>query len=215
MSNDKKNVISKLDSFKDISSKPVSNGKESPHVETSLKINELTFQKFETNTNSNNQNNNQSNFNFKSENNHKMLETLNMLSKDWGNKLIDRIEKSIINGDEKLEISLTPKSLGKLNITINIQDASTRINIVAESASAASLLAEAEGKLSQMMETSGLKLLSLQTSSQQFGNNKDRNLKNKAELKDNSNKEKKIDDSNAVLSNQQQHSTKEGLNLIA
>ena len=39
-----------------------------------------------------------------------------------GRKLIEKIEKSIVDGMEKLEISLTPKSLGRLNITINIRD---------------------------------------------------------------------------------------------
>ena len=34
-----------------------------------------------------------------------------MLSKNWGEKLIDKIEKSIVDGMEKLEILLTPKSL--------------------------------------------------------------------------------------------------------
>ena len=84
-----------------------------------------------------------------------------MLSKNWGEKLIDKIEKSIVDGMEKLEISLTPKSLGRLNITINLQDNLAKINIVAETASAAALLGEAEAKLAQMMETSGLKLASL------------------------------------------------------
>ena len=32
-----------------------------------------------------------------------------MLSRNWGNKLIDKIEKSIVDGIEQLEISLTPK----------------------------------------------------------------------------------------------------------
>ncbi|GIR95703.1 MAG: hypothetical protein CM15mP98_06730 [Paracoccaceae bacterium] len=46
---------------------------------------------------------------FGQENNDKLLQTLNMLSKTWGNKLIEKIEKSIVDGIEKLEISLTPK----------------------------------------------------------------------------------------------------------
>ena len=94
-----------------------------------------------------------------------------MLSRTWGNKLIEKIEKSKLDGIEQLEIALTPKSLGRLNVTINIHDTVTKINIVAESASAAALLGEAEQKLSQMMEAYGLKLASLQTLTQQFGSN--------------------------------------------
>ena len=108
---------------------------------------------------------------FHQENNDKSLHTLNMLSKSWGNKLIGKIEKSITDGIEQLEISLTPKSLGRLNVTIHLQDTIAKINIVAESAGAAALLGEAEAKLSHMMELSGLKLGSLQTLTQQSGNN--------------------------------------------
>ena len=160
-------------------------------------------------------NNNQSNFNFKSEHYSKALDTLNMLSKTWGNRLIEKIEKSIINGDESLEISLTPKSLGKLNITINIQDSLARINIVAESASAAALLGEWESKLSQMMEASGLKLSTLFTSSQQFGNNNGKNLKHKSILKNDSEKKEKVDTLNTSSQNHKHISTNEGLNIIA
>ena len=138
-----------------------------------------------------------------------------MLSKTWGNKLIEKIEQSIINGDESLEISLSPKSLGKLKITINIQDALTRVNIVSESASAAALLGESENKLSQMMEASGLKLSAFLTSSQQFGNNNGKNLRHRLTSKVNSQEQEKVDDSNIASSNQKKISTHEGLNLIA
>ena len=71
-----------------------------------------------------------------------------MLSKTWGNKLIEKIEKSVADGIEKLEITLTPKSLGKLNVIINMQDSIAKINIIAESSSVAALLGESEIKLS-------------------------------------------------------------------
>ena len=61
--------------------------------------------------------------------------------------------------------------MGRLNVIINISDTITKINIIAESANAAALLGDAESKLSQMMEGSGLKLASLQTQTNQFGGN--------------------------------------------
>ena len=67
-----------------------------------------------------------------------------MLSKGWGNNLIESIEKSIQDGMEQIEIQLTPKSLGRLNVTININDTIAKINIIAESANAAALLGDAE-----------------------------------------------------------------------
>ena len=108
---------------------------------------------------------------FNKENNDRLLHTLNMLAKSWGNNLIEKIEKSIEDGIEQLEILLTPKSLGRLNVIINISDTIAKINIIAESANAAALLGDAESKLSQMMEGSGLKLASLQTQTNQFGGN--------------------------------------------
>ncbi len=211
----KKKIITKVEMPKDAIIKIATNVKDTLNSEVSSKIHDVNLQKTEQNNSSSNQNNNQSNFNFKSEHNSKLIDTLNMLSKNWGNKLIEKIEKSIINGDESLEISLSPKSLGKLNITINMQDSLTRINIVSESASAAALLGESESKLSQMMEASGLKLSTLLTSSHQFGKNNGKNLKHRSILKTNSEKEEKVDSSNILSPIQQQKSTKEGLNLIA
>ena len=69
---------------------------------------------------------------FNQENNDKLLQNLNMLSKSWGNKLIEKIEKSIVDGVEEIEISLTPKSLGRLNVTINMQDTIAKISITAK-----------------------------------------------------------------------------------
>ena len=77
---------------------------------------------------------------FNNETNNRLLDNLNMLSKTWGNELIEKIEMSMVDGIEKLEIALTPKSLGKLNVIINMQDSIAKINIVAESSSVAALL---------------------------------------------------------------------------
>ena len=95
------------------------------------------------------------------------LEYLNMLDKSWSNSLLNRIEKSIKNGDETLVISLKPRNLGKLKISLTLNNDSARINIITENSSAALLLSEAESKLSQMLESTGLKLSNLSTSSDQ------------------------------------------------
>ena len=148
------------------------------------------------------------------ENNDRLFQTLNMLSKSWGNKLIEKIEKSIEDGIEQLEILLTPKSLGRLNVTINIHDTIAKINIIAESASAAALLGEAESKLSQMMEISGLKLASLQTQTNQFGGN--HKGKEQAHKLASAVKKTNIEDrSKPIESIKNLNSENEGLNLIA
>ena len=137
-----------------------------------------------------------------------------MLSKNWGSKLIEKIEKSIVDGVEKIEISLIPKSLGRLNVTINMQDTIAKISITAESANAAALLADAGSKLSQMMEGSGLKLASLQTQANQFGGNQ--KGKEHAHKLASTVKKTNIEDSSRPMEDINKINSKnEGLNLIA
>ena len=157
---------------------------------------------------------NQKSPHFNHENSDRLLHTLNMLSKSWGNNLIEKIEKSIGDGIEQLEILLTPKSLGRLNVTINIHDNIAKINIIAESANAAALLGDAEAKLSQMMEVSGLKLASLQTQTNQFGGN--HKGKEQADKLASVAKKAKIKESSKPTENINKiQSVNEGLNLIA
>ena len=92
------------------------------------------------------------------------IEYLNMLDRNWSTSLLNKIEKSIKNGDETLEISLKPRNLGNLKISLSLSNDSAKINIVTENSSAALLLSEAESKLSQMLENTGLKLSNLSTS---------------------------------------------------
>ena len=95
------------------------------------------------------------------------LEYLNMLDKSWSTNLLNKVEKAIKNGNEKIEISLKPNNLGKLKISLSLSNDSARINIITENSSAALLLSEAESKLSQMFENTGLKLSNFNTSSDQ------------------------------------------------
>ena len=92
------------------------------------------------------------------------IEYLNMLDRNWSTSLLNKIEKGVKNGDETLEISLKPRNLGNLKISLSLNNDSAKINIVTENSSAALLLSEAESKLSQMLENTGLKLSNLSTS---------------------------------------------------
>ena len=95
-----------------------------------------------------------------------------------------------------------------------MQDTVAKINIIAESSSVAALLAEAETKLSQMMEATGLKLASLQTLTQQFGQNK--KGKEQAQKMALTKKRDNIDDPEKTdRKNNNKESHNEGLNLIA
>ena len=103
------------------------------------------------------------------------IEYLNMLDKTWGNNLLSKIEKIIKSGEESLEISLKPKNLGKMKITLNLTNDTAKINIITENSSAALLLSEAESKLSQMLENTGLKLSNFSTNSDQSKKNNTKN----------------------------------------
>ena len=96
-----------------------------------------------------------------------ILEHLNMLDKSWSKNLLNKLQTALQNGQESIELALKPKNLGKLRIALSLNNEGAKINIVTETSSAALLLAESEGKLSQMLEGSGLKLSNLNTSSEQ------------------------------------------------
>ena len=98
-----------------------------------------------------------------------------MLDKTWGNNLLSKIEKIIKSGEESLEISLKPKNLGKMKITLSLNNDTAKINIITENSSAALLLSEAESKLSQMLENTGLKLSNFSTNSDQSKKNNTKN----------------------------------------
>ncbi|MBL6606489.1 MAG: flagellar hook-length control protein FliK, partial [Alphaproteobacteria bacterium] len=57
-----------------------------------------------------------------------------------------------------LEIEMSPRHLGRLNITLSQQQEQTHIHMRTENSAAAQMLAEAESRLAQMLENSGLKL---------------------------------------------------------
>ena len=103
------------------------------------------------------------------------IDYLNMLDKTWGNNLLNKIEKIMKNGEESLEISLKPKNLGKMKITLSLTNDTAKINIITENSSAALLLSEAESKLSQMLENTGLKLSNFSTNSDQSKKNNTKN----------------------------------------
>ncbi|MDG2355872.1 MAG: flagellar hook-length control protein FliK [Paracoccaceae bacterium] len=96
-----------------------------------------------------------------------VLEHLNMLERSWGKNLLNKVQTALQNGDQSIELALKPKNLGKLKIFLSLNNEGAKINIVTETSSAALLLAEAEGKLSQMLEGSGLKLSNLNTGTEQ------------------------------------------------
>ncbi len=125
------------------------------------------------------------------------LEThLQMLEKNWGNKLAKIIERAILTGKERITISLEPKRLGKLNLSLSLNQNNANIVINTENAASALLLNGAEDKLSQIFESAGLKLTNFQTQNNNNNHNKNNKKKsdeNNLKIIEEDNKKEKID----------------------
>ena len=88
-----------------------------------------------------------------------LFQQLDMREKNIASGIMKRLGKALDRGLNDFEISLRPKNLGKLRIGISIEKNVTNVRIITETQSAALLLGESQSKLSQMMESAGLKLL--------------------------------------------------------
>jgi flagellar hook-length control protein FliK len=105
-------------------------------------------------------------------NNLNMLQTLDMAKSNWSEMLLQRVQRALAGAKEHLDFQLSPRNLGKMRVSIAIQNDRTNIQIQTETSAAASMLSDAEGRLAQMLEASGLRLGSLSSGqSQSFGGN--------------------------------------------
>ena len=116
------------------------------------------------------------------------IQKLNMADKAWKEILTRQIETQLKEGNKTLDISLNPKHLGRMTVSINMSGDDASIQISTETSAAANILLESEGKLAQMMQDIGLRLNLLQasfSSKQDKETKQDINSKNSAEkLKD-------------------------------
>jgi len=90
---------------------------------------------------------------------------LKMLEKNWGKDLAKIIERAIVSGKEKVNISLDPQKLGKMHLTLSVVNNQTSIFITTENAATSLILNSAEDRLAQMFESSGYKLSNFQANS--------------------------------------------------
>ena len=77
--------------------------------------------------------------------------TLDLLESSWGEKFTKVIKNSIINGTNKIDFSLKPKNLGKINVEVSVKDNKALIQINAESSEAANILNENIQKLNEII----------------------------------------------------------------
>ena len=90
------------------------------------------------------------------------IQKLDMADKAWREALVRQVEMQLKEGGKTLDLSLNPKQLGKMTVSINMVGDDTYIQISTETSAAASLLLESESKLAQMMQDIGLRLNLLQ-----------------------------------------------------
>ncbi len=86
------------------------------------------------------------------------IDMLDMQDDKWSETLVRRVEREFRAGGKGLEMEMSPRHLGRLRVTLSQQNEQTHIHMRTETSSAAQLLNEAESRLAQMLETSGLKL---------------------------------------------------------
>ena len=99
-----------------------------------------------------------------------MMEMLDMAQDNWTEMLLQRVQKGLAGGKDAIDFQLNPRNLGKMRINLMVQNERATIHIQTESASAAAMLIEAETRLVQMMDASGLKFGGLNAQqSQNFG----------------------------------------------
>ena len=87
-----------------------------------------------------------------------------MADKAWKEALVRQVEKQMKEGGKTLDITLNPKQLGRMTVSINLTGDDASIQISTETSGAASILLESESKLAQMMQEIGLRLNLLQAS---------------------------------------------------
>ena len=83
---------------------------------------------------------------------------LDMQEDNWSEMLVRRIDREFRGGGKGLEIEMSPRHLGRLHITLAQQQETTHIHMRTENSAAAQMLVDAEARLAQMLENSGLKL---------------------------------------------------------
>ena len=87
-----------------------------------------------------------------------MLQTLDMARSNWNEMLVQRVQKGLAGGRDQLDFQLNPRKLGKMRISLVLQNDRTNIKVQTETSAAALMLSESEGRLAQMLEASGLRL---------------------------------------------------------
>lgn len=89
--------------------------------------------------------------------NSSIMDMLDMAQDNWTEMLLQRVEKGLAGGKDKIDFHLNPRNLGKMRVSLVLQNDRTNVHIQTETGIAAQMLSDAEARLVQMMDASGLK----------------------------------------------------------
>ncbi|WP_333869787.1 flagellar hook-length control protein FliK, partial [Cypionkella sp.] len=90
-----------------------------------------------------------------------LRQTLDTRDAVWRERLVDQVVGGTKDRAQSITVMLRPKSLGDMQLQIEIGASDTAVRIVTETASAARLMLANEDLLSQLMDQSGVRLASL------------------------------------------------------
>ncbi|MDC0135601.1 flagellar hook-length control protein FliK [Sulfitobacter sp.] len=139
---------------------------------------------------------------------------LNMRDAQWGKGLVSQIEKLSRTGEGQIEISLRPKNLGDMHISLEFKGEDTEVRIVTETNAASRILIGAEERLSQMLDAAGFRLSNFSAASDSgFGQGLGQHPKQKQHSAPSSNKNR--EDGPAATSDRFSESHNGTVNVIA
>lgn len=90
-----------------------------------------------------------------------LRQTLDTRDAAWRERLVDQVVGNSSSKTQTITVMLRPKSLGDMQLQVDVGQSDTAVRIVTETASAARLMMANEDMLSQLMEQSGVRLASL------------------------------------------------------
>ena len=173
------------------------------NINNNIKISGSSSEGFQNN-NSNNNFNNSSHLSSLEKIND-INEMLDLADERWTENLVNKLTKAKSEKLTELELSLSPKRLGKIKLLINIQDEKASVTIKTENIATSLIVTEQESKLNQMFEQYGMRLANF--NSENFNNNQGQNNNHENNKHDLSNKEENNQENNKETDNNDNEET--------
>ncbi len=87
-----------------------------------------------------------------------LLDSLDLSQKGWTTKLVSRIENALENGGEEIEFNLKPKNLGRLKVSISLNNGTGHVKVITENSFVTNALTQNENHLQKLFNDQGINL---------------------------------------------------------